>query len=193
MANKTFDSEVFWLVDTLPGQVDWGLGIPKDGFTGAEHHNVATAAYPLGTKIPVYNTGASGVAGGATFVYGQLFTQDSSNVLAARHLCALDDGALGFYFSNEVATDLATSASPIVIGLGAMTATYHGWFWCEGVCPEEAVSDLGGAYYTEDAVAIGPLTSADLNAAGTVAGEIGFDIRDADSELTVGYALAVSA
>lgn len=193
MADSTLDSELFWLADTLPGPVNHKIGPPIDGFTGAISHNVASAEYPLGTKIPVYNTGATGVAGWATFVYGQLFTQDATNILAARHLCALDDGAIPFYFSNEAATDIGASVSPIVIALSAMTATYYGWFWCEGVCPEESVSDLGGNYYTMGDVAIGPMTSADLATPGTTAGEIGFDLIDADTEVIVGYALAADA
>lgn len=191
-APKHFDSEVFWLYDTVAGDVTGKFGAPIDGFTGATSHNVASAAYPLGTKIPVYNTGvAAGVAGGATFVYGRLFFHGQT--LAAKHLCVLDDAPLSWNFTSDVGTDLGPSISPVVIALSAMTDTYYGWFWCEGVCPEECVSGLGGAYATEDAVAIGPLTACDLSTASTTDGEIGFDILDADKEMVVGYALAVSA
>ncbi|HUS44658.1 MAG TPA: hypothetical protein VM219_01280, partial [Phycisphaerae bacterium] len=55
MANFTIDSEGFYLVDQFPGVPDVRLSVPKDGFTGADHHNVSAAAYPIGTKIQVYN------------------------------------------------------------------------------------------------------------------------------------------
>ena len=194
MANVTVDSELLYLLDRLPGWSNPHMRVPEDGFTGASHHNVATAAYDVGTKIQVYNHSASaGVDGSATFVYGKLEAQDTTNVLAARHFLNLHSDAVPFDFTNEVATYIGESVSPVVAALGAMTIDYYGWFWCGGVCPEEWVSDLGGVYYCAAAAALGPCTSGDLETPGTTAGEIGLETPDADTDVIVAYLLAAAS
>jgi len=194
MANVTIDSELIILLDLLPGHPNPHMRIPTDGFTGAGHHNVVAAAYDVGTKVQVYNHSASaGVDGYSTFVYGKLEMQDATNVLAARHFCTLHSDAVPFDFTNDAATDIGESLAPVVVGLGAMTVDYYGWFWCGGVCPEEHVSDLGGVYYCAAAAALGPVTSGDLETPGTTAGEIGLETPNADTDLIVAILLAAAA
>ncbi|HUW99396.1 MAG TPA: hypothetical protein VMY35_00320 [Phycisphaerae bacterium] len=196
MANAAIDSEMIILTGNgLAGFHDYNIGVPPDGFTGATHHNVAAAVYPVGTMVDVYNKGNTGVAGGATFIYGKVGAQDETNVIAAKHLCAIfATTPVPYEFSNEVATDLGESVQAIVIALSAMTTSYYGWFWCAGVCPEEFVSGLGGTYPTVNTtVVIGAMAAGDLETAGTTAGEIGFEIPDADQEVIVGYALSADA
>ena len=179
----------------LPGEAIRIQDTPEDGFTGSGHHNVATAVFDVGTKIQVYNTGVSaGVAGWSALIYGKLATQDSTNILAARHFCALDSTSPTPYeFTNEAANYIGAGVSPAVVGLSAMTSLYFGWFWCGGVCPEEFVSALGGDYYTLGDVAIGLATLGQLATPGTTAGEIGLDLVDADTEVIVGYALSADS
>jgi len=194
MANVTVDSEKLILLDRLPGLPNPHMRIPTDGFTGAGHHNVVAAAYDVGTKVQVFNHSASaGVDGYATLVYGKLEAQDATNVLAARHFCAWHSDATPFDFTNEVATYIGESVSPIVVALGAMTIDYFGWFWCGGVCPEEHVSDLGGVYYCAAAAAIGPNTWGDLETPGTTAGELGLEAANADTDMIVAILLAAAA
>jgi hypothetical protein len=196
-SDGTIDSELFVLVDGWPGVPNPSLGEPTDGFTGADHHDVSTAAYPLGTKIQVWNDGAeAGVDGWATLIYLKLTNQDGTNVLGARHIVALSSAAEPYGVTNEQATLLTTQLGPIAIALSAMGGTdatpdVYGWFWCGGVCPEEYVSDLGGNYKTLNpgTVAIGGMTYAN-GTAGTTYGELAFDVRNAVAEQLVGFALA---
>ncbi|HUX01725.1 MAG TPA: hypothetical protein VMY35_12180 [Phycisphaerae bacterium] len=184
MANVTIDSELFYLLDTTPGVPDPRVSPPRDGFLGADHHNVAAAAYPVGTKVQVRNHSASaGVDGLSVFCYGKLEMQDTTNVLAARHFCAQHTDAIPFDFTNEAASDLGAGLSGLVVGLGAMTVDYFGWFWCAGVCPEEWVSGLGGVYYCSAAAGIGQNSFGDLETPGTTAGEIGLKTPAGDTSV----------
>ena len=172
MANVTIDSEGFYLLDLFPGVADPRRGVPTDGFTGADHHNVSSVQYPIGTKIQVYNQG-TGVDGLSVFVYAKLEMQDATNVLAARHFVTQHSDATAYDLTNEAASDIGTGLGAVAVGLGAMTVDYFGWFWCGGVCPEAFVSDLGGSYYCSAAAAIGAAMLGDLETPGTTAGELG--------------------
>jgi len=176
--NAVLDSEKLILCNYF-GAPDPQLGEPKDGFTGATHHNVATAAYPLGTVIQVYNTGTTGTAGYSQFVYGKLETQDSTNVVFARCICTRHTDAVPTDFTNDNGADIPYNVA--VIALSAMTTDYYGWFWCGGVCPEEFVADLGGFYNCDDSVAVATpaLMLKDAVTAGTTAGELGFALATA--------------
>lgn len=180
MANVTVDSEAVILIDLFPGYPDPRLAAPKDGFTGSDHHNVASVAYPIGTKIQVYNKG-TGVDGLSVFIYLKLETQDATNVLAARHFVTNHSDATPYDVTNEAATDIGAHLGLCAVGLGAMTTDYYGWFWCGGVCPEAYVSDLGGVYYCSAAAAIGACMLSDLETPGTTAGELGLATASGDS------------
>ena len=194
MAQTTIDSEKLILLDLWPGYADPRLGTPKDGFTGADHHNVAAAAYPLGTKIQYYNVGTAGTAGYATFIYLKLEMQDATNVLQAKHLVNLHTDAVPYDVTNENASVITETHGPVAIGLSAMTVDYYGWFWCGGVCPEDAVSGLGGAYPTDGNVTAGcRLVTRDSATTHSTYGEIEFGIAAADTEEVVGYSLVVDA
>ena len=190
MADSTIDSELFILYDRLPGEPDASLAVPYGGFTGATHHNVAAAAYPIGTKIEVYNT--TGVTGWTRFVYGQLEEVDGTNALKVKMFCALDATDLSPYaFTNEVATQIGESVSPIVAGISTMTENYFGWFWCGGVCPEEYVATMCDNFYTTGDVAIGPITTGNLATPGTTAGEIGLELPNAVTDLIIGWSFSL--
>lgn len=193
MADSTLDSELFILFDTTPGGPSPWLSTPGSGFTNTTDHNVAVATYDLGTKIRVYNE-TLGVAGWSTFVYGECESQDGTNILAVKHLCGLDStSTTPFLFTNEVASDVGATLQSIVVALSAMTTGRFGWFWCEGVVPEDYVAGLGGNFPTLGDVAIGMMASGDLATPGTTVGEIGFDLPDADTEIIVGLAYAADA
>jgi hypothetical protein len=191
MAQTYIDSEELILVDLWPGYPDSRLGTPKDGFTGADHHNVVAPAYPIGSKIQYYNAGTAGKAGYATFIYLKLEMQDTSNVLAARHLVNLHTDAKPYDVTNENASVITETYGPVAIGISAMTVDYYGWFWCGGVCPEDAVAALGGTYATDTNVTAGcRLVTRDAGTTHPTWGEIEFGIAAADTEEVVGYSLA---
>ena len=193
MADSTLDSDLFYLLDTTPGVPNPTLTTPVGGFTAAACHNVAAAIYPVGTKIQVYNETA-GVAGNSTFVYAQAETQDGTNIIAARHfLTTYGTTPVWWKFTNDAGGDIGDGINSLVVALSAMTTAYYGWFWCAGVCPEDYVAALGGNYYTEGDVAIGPVTGGTLATPGTTAGEIGLTAVAADTSLVVGVALAADA
>jgi len=189
-SDGTIDSEKIMLFDGFPGAPDPRYGPPTDGFTGALSHNVAAAAYPIGTKIEVRNT-TLGIPGLSRFIYLKLESQDGTHALAARHIVALHSDATPYDVTNDNGADLAAQCGPIAVGLSAMTTDYYGWFWCGGVCPEDWVPALGGLYatLTPGTVAIGQFTHADITASETY-GEIGLDVRNAVAEALNGFAFA---
>lgn len=194
MANVTFDSEGLILLDNWAGAPNPHMGVPKDGFTGVEHHNVATAKYDIGTVIQVYNHSASaGVDGLARFVYGKLESQDATYALAVKHVCHWHSDATPFDFTNDEAADLGESIGPAVVAISAMTTDYYGWFWCGGVCPEEYIPLFAGAFCGNAATAIGPITSGNVDTEGATYGTLGFETPDADTDFIVGLTTIVGA
>lgn len=177
--NGVIDSEEIVLFN------HWGAPVsaeePKDGFTGSEHHNVATAAFPVGTVVQVYCDGTTGKIGYSQFVYLKLEMQDTTNVLAARHVVVPHTDKEITDVTNEVNSALADAGGFCAVALSAMTVDYYGWFWCGGVCPEQYVSALGGWYYTNDSVAVATpcIMVANLATVGTTEGEIGFATQTA--------------
>jgi hypothetical protein len=193
-SDGTIDSELFVLNDLWPGVPNLRRGVPEGGFTGAGHHNVTEAVglalgYRLGDKIQVRNV-TLGKAGLSRFIYLKLTAQDA-NVLAARHIVALHSNATPYEVTNDAAVDLAAQLGPVAVGISAMTTGNCGWFWCDGVCPEDFVAALGGLYATLNpgTVAIGSITRADGTASATY-GDFVFDVRNAVGEAYAGFALA---
>jgi len=156
MADKTIDSELFILYDNMPGAPDPTVynSPPPDGFTGADHHNVATAKYPIGMKIQVYCDGSVGKEGFAIFQYLRLGTQNPDAALAAKDFCVCDSATVWYEMTNDKAgTAVNLSSGACAVALSAMTDAYYGWFWVAGVCPEQYVSGLGGNYVTASGAA----------------------------------------
>lgn len=163
MANSTLDDSKFILYDRFPGAVDYNQSTPVDGFTGASHHNVATAVYKVGTKIQVYDETNKGYS---TFIYLQYKANTAKvavNALAAKQFVSIQLTANGattyatdsvWYWATD-AGDVALLQSALAVALSAMTTDYYGWFWCGGVCPVSFVSGLGGNYVTDGNVAAG--------------------------------------
>ena len=186
MADSTIDSELLILHDFWPGEADPGLAQdpPRDGFTGADHHNVSAAVYQVGSKIQVYNVGDTGKAGFATLIYLQVGTQDATTVLAAKSLVVPDSSTSWYKVTNDPNRALVSPCGVVAYALSAVTNAYYGWFWCGGVCPEEAVTDLGGTYATDGNVAAGDITGHSL-----AAGVMGLGPREA-GEGCAGFSIA---
>lgn len=189
MADSTIDSEYLILIDRWPGvaiHCPRHHPLPVGGFAGATHHNVETAAYPVGFKLCVYNHSASaGVDGFATFIYLQI-EQTGSPTSAAKQVCTVHTAGNWSLVDNDSDDVLQVTGSGLVaVLLSLMTDAYYGWFWCGGVCPEEYVSGLGGTYETDNTVAIGPIEADDL--AETDA--IGFAAMESGS-ICIGMSLA---
>jgi len=168
MADSTLDSELFYLNTGMWGAPNPKYGTPDDGFTGSDHHNVATEVYPLGTVIAYYNDGTAGVAGWSEFVYCQM-EGTSAPTCAVKQICVQDAAGAPFVVTNDPDSALVTTALlgqlAACVALSAMTDAYYGWFYCGGVVPEGAVSGLGGNFATVNNVAAGyPIMVSDLTA-----------------------------
>ena len=189
-AEITCDSQVFVLYDNWPGTASLNQDVPLGGFTGSTHHNVATAIYPVGTKICVYNTGVTaGIAGFATFIYLQHGTRDTVVTSAERQGVVPQSAATWYIVSNDPDTNINVPGGLFAIQLSLMTSDYYGWYWCGGVCPEEFVSALGGAYKTIAATVAGAFMAQAL----TSAVYIGFGPLAAATDEAIGYLLINAA
>ena len=153
MATGTIDSELFVLYSGRFGTPRYQVKDLHDGVTGSRHHNVATAAYPIGAVAQYYNTGDAGQPGLSEFVY--LKCSDLGGVAAAKKAFAPDSATIWYEYSNDPdEVNAAAGGGPAVFSISAMTTLYYGWFWCGGVCPEGAVSALGGTFQTVATVAV---------------------------------------
>jgi len=188
MADSVIDDALIVLTDQWPGAALQTAAVPTGGFTGSSHHNVATAVYRLGTKVQVYDTTNNGWS---TFIYLKLESQHATNVLAAKHICALHSDAAMTDVTNDPAADITAQKGPICVGLSAFTdADYYGWFWCGGVCPVSFVPALEDDYKTTNAVAIGDMTWNDAASADATYGGFAFDVADGPGETRIGLALS---
>ena len=193
MADSTIDSEKVVLVDGFPGYPGaLSSTDAKNGFTDASHHNVATAQYPIGTKIQVQNSG-TGIAGPSIFMYGQIGTQNGDVAIAAKTICIFDSASDPYELTNDPDSAVGIGAGPIAVALSAMTDAYYGWFWVGGVCPEAFVSGLGGNYPTDSTVVAGTFCAGNLTADAIGLSGTRDTTTQTPSDLVAGYALAADA
>lgn len=182
MADSTIDSGLVVLHDNFwPRTNTEIIPKPRDGWTGSDHHNVATAAYPVGTKITCYhpNDDALGVAGWYTMIYLQFGT--AGDTMAAKALCVPEDATLTYQVTNNAAASGALLSAGGVYAISAMTNSYYGWFLCDGVFPTDDVAGLDGNLYTDGTVAAGAeieaAAAAGTSGVGTVANEAVLSVR----------------
>ncbi len=197
MADSTIDSEDFVL-----SAAGWGVfpadndNVPKDGFTGSEHHNVALASkqFPLGMMKQVYCKGDTGLEGFAQFMYLLVGTQNADVAIAAKTFCVPDAADNPYEVTNDPDDCIFLPAHCVAVALSAMTDAYCGWFWVGGVCPEQYVSDLGGNYVTDGNVAAGMVVAHDLSADKIgLAPVLGTETAGDIQEMVVGWATAADA
>ena len=188
MADGTLDSELFVLFDLWPGTPTEFVP-PYGTILSAEAgHNVAAAAYPLGTKIQLWQDGAVGAAGWSTFVYFN-WVVNGSVAFAALQSAVIDTNANPYILTNDPDDCLDHTGGMGAICLSAVTTAYYGWGWVGGVCPESYVAALTGNFAVVDDVAIGPIVFSNLTA-----DAIGFALpADDGTELTIGYSLAAAS
>ena len=126
--------------------------VPKTGFTGygtetgftvldpESSHNKAPTdlnalVYPLGTIIPYFNANLGGYG---ACVYCSC-TEASTDAIAVGDAVTLTASSMTD-LTNDASAGMvgdyaAEGGIPAAIALTTMTTTYHGWFWCMGVCP----------------------------------------------------------
>lgn len=170
MTDSTIDGKFLTFKDGWPeGEVLYG--IPQDGFNGATHHNVSTPAYPVGTKIRVWdnNDASKGRQGWATFIYLRVGTAGTTATLAAKDFvvpeafAALTADANGLYRvtnDSDGSSHMGTGSPMVAIAIGAMTDLYYGWFQCGGTPAANLVTSassycLDGTFKTNGAVTAG--------------------------------------
>ena len=182
MTDSTIDGKMLTFYDGWPDSQVLHA-IPYDGFNGSSHHNVATAAYPPGTKVTVYNDNAlsKGRAGWVTFIYLQLGTANATTALAARSIvspeayAALTADVNGMYVvSNDCDAPVAeaTGQQQVAIAIGAMTNRYFGWFQCGGVPAADMVTS--GTTYVLDSTfkTVGTVAAGQFMTTGSNSGSI---------------------
>ena len=180
MADSTIDHNLFYLLDQWPGN-PWQVGdVPTGGFTGTSHHNVTTAAYPVGTKMHVMCTHTSYTLGGATFIYlRNIAIESTSFPVQAKHFVANVDTNQWYNVSNDHDNFVVDMSCPAAVGLSTMSTTTgaYGWFWCGGVAPIQYVAALDGVFATDSSVTAGPAIITDLVSTTTTYGTIGLGLR----------------
>ena len=170
MTDSTIDGKFLTFYDGWPDSKVL-YAIPTDGFNGSDHHNVATAKYPLGTKITIYNTNSlsKGRPGWVTFMYAQAGSEDGTTAIAAKSLCvpqnyATSDTAHIYRLTNaaDAPAAVATGTPLVAIAIGAMTASYYGWFQVAGTPAADLVTSgttycLDTTFKTDGSVTTGPI------------------------------------
>ena len=194
MAVSTINYTKFILVDNWPGVPVTVADVPKDGFTGSEHHNVTSPVFPIGTKMQVFCDGSAGTTGQATFVYLKLGTQDATAV-AAKSVVVQDSATNWYEVTNDPDSCISLPTGLAAVALTAMTNDTYGWFWCGGVCPKQYVAALTDDFATDAALEAGPFTAHSLTS-----GVVGFGPMMVEgtsstvlAETLFGYSLAQDA
>jgi len=166
---------------------------PKDGFTGADHHNVTTAFYKPGTCIQMMCDGSVGKAGPSLLAYLQVGTQNAAVAIAAKSVCVPDSATVWYQVTNDPDSNIALPTDRLAIALGAIADAAYGWFWVGGVCPEQFVTALAGNYKTDGNVAAGIITGHDLSVDEIGLGPALGVATGAAKEGDAGFALAADA
>jgi len=196
-------AEEFILYDTVPGVANPNISIPTDGFDATTHSGVATAAWDTGTKILGYqdvtittNGARQCNRGGYTMVYGQYLCSTTAADASAGEQMTLGCGSTGFHgqlsFTKELtAANGAIIHAPCVFAAADMTPSSYGFFWCEGVCPQEDVTglDQSSTYVTDGSVAGGQVLV--VPTASSIA-TLSIDVSD-NGTLAVGFAYVADA
>jgi hypothetical protein len=197
MADSTIAYTKFILVDNWPGVPVTIADVPKDGFTGSEHHAATTEVFPLGTKMQVYCDGSVNTQGFSTFIYLKVGVQEtvSTDVLAPKSVVVQDSATNWYEVTNDASSCIALPTGLAAVALSAMDDGDYGWFWCGGVCPKQYVSDLTGNFDTDGELLAGPFTAAILAGSDTIgfAPMMGVGTSTAQAEALFGYSLAVDA
>jgi len=207
MGDSTIDGAYVVLTSGRFGAPNPNYGIPTDGFAGADHHNVAAAAYPVGTVIAAHNVGTDGAPGMTEFVYLQyangntVFTATSSVTLAAKGFCVPCSQTKWYevtgdpdisYTTNATTTAINKTGHPrAVMAISTMTDQYYGWFWCGGVCPVDLIAWTASTIATVDTLVYGAIMASDLtaDAIGIAAFNRSYLASDADTDsYPIGFA-----
>ena len=166
-------AEDFMLYDTVPGPVNPNMSRPVNGFDSTHSCNVTTPTYDPGTKIMVYQDVSTTTKGARsanfgwyTCVYGKYVCSTNAVDVTAADLCTIScgsDGHLGaIAFTREITGSNILIRPPMVVACADMTPNSYGWFWCEGICPQEDITGLeASAYPTDGSVGIGDLLVVD--------------------------------
>jgi hypothetical protein len=134
MADATILSQYLVLKDLFPGTINENPTTPIDGYAGTSHHNVAAAAYTVGTKHRVYIPALKGYS---TLMYMKNGTASGVAIAAGQAMIVDDVTGNAGYISNYITNDPDEGLliGPVAIALSAITNAYYGWFWVGGCCP----------------------------------------------------------
>ncbi len=125
------------LIDNWPGPLKELTHIPRAGF-GGEETGVTVPTTILGSRVSVYDVTAEGWS---TFIYLKNVEVVTSGTLVIGQLLGPETTYL--YRVNQDPDSTAGSYITYPDGLcaiatKAMIANQYGWFWCGGVCAQDA-------------------------------------------------------
>ena len=160
--------------------------VPPGGFTGALHHNVATAAYPIGHVKSVPTEAGLALYGGFTeFVY-LLFEDATAPTMVAQDWAVPGSATVWYQYTNDPDNTVAVEVGHgwAVVCLSVMTSGRYGWFWCGGPPPGDHVLGIavGTDWQTDGNVAIGSVICDNL-----VADQMGLGANTSVEEAIIGW------
>ena len=121
------------LIDSWPDPGGPSADIPKDGFTGVDHHNVVAAKYKPGTKAVVYNK-TTGNVGWGTMIYLRCVGAHAAELA---DVCSISDEGTEYTNIEALSAGFLNTAGSgqACVAISAITDDYYGWYWCGGNCP----------------------------------------------------------
>ncbi len=186
MAESTIDSDLIILDNHWPGEANLQHTAVDITDAVSAHNLSATAGFQYGAKALYYNVGTAGQPGYATLTYLKVGTISSTS--AAKDVMGCESATLWYTITNDPDTQLVDPTGFCAVALSLMTATYWGWFWTDGICPEDLVSGLAGNYRTDGNVAAGTIDAIDV----VTTDYFGFGVQAATTGMC-GFALAADA
>ena len=167
MANSVIDTEMVILRDKWPTLPDTGFPDNCSAPASGADQNASTEKHKVGTKWTGFQEGGTGIPRGSfTLIYLNVGTQNPDILLSCaaatnKCVCCPEDASENgtatqmYTVTNDSATTTSEPTGMCAIALSAITASYYGWFWCDGVAPISIVAGLAGDIPTADAFQIG--------------------------------------
>jgi len=195
-------AEEFYLIDRWPGAINANLSDPTAGFDSTTYNQVTTAYFKAGTKIQGYNdttttTGGSRSAnrGYYTIIYAKYVCATTALDITAGDIVTISCGSAGAHGDLAVTRDLSASngnclGGPAAIACADLTPSSYGFFWCDGVCPQEDVTGLDiSAYVTDGCVAGGFPMALDFDSSHATFRQYDVTVLSSHATMPVGFAL----
>jgi len=159
-------AEEFYLIDMWPGTPNANLSEPTTSLDSTVYNTVTTPYYLPGTKlqicqdVTVTTTNARSCNQGySTLIYAKFVEATNSGDCTACDIVTLfciSTNALGpLAVTKDVSAGMDGFGGPVAIAVADITPDAYGWFWCGGVCPQEAITAMDVCIYVTDGSVVG--------------------------------------